>query len=115
MYACLNAGKRRHNMTCVCLINKTFRYSLGTNSKFYDVDLQDIQDLLDSSTEGVIVFSLGSLTRLSTFPPEIILSLLSAFSELPYKVLMKYEEDLPNTPTNVHVRKWLQQRDIIGR
>lgn len=79
-----------------------------------DVDLQDIQDLLDSAAEGVIVFSLGSLTRISTFPPKVIESLLSAFSELPYKVLFKYEEDLPKAPANVHVRKWLQQRDIVG-
>ena len=78
------------------------------------VDVQDIQALLDSGTEGVIVFSLGSLTRVSSFPPEVIESLMSAFSELPYQVLIKYEEDLPNAPTNVHATKWLQQRDIVG-
>lgn len=58
--------------------------------------------------------SFGSLLRASTFPKEIILMFMRVFSRIPQTVIFKYEEDLPEAPPNVIIRKWLPQRDLIG-
>lgn len=40
---------------------------------------------------------------------------IEAFSELPQKVLWKWESDtIPGKPPNVRVQKWLPQQDILG-
>lgn len=40
---------------------------------------------------------------------------MEVFSELPYKVLWKFEdEDLPNKPENIKIRKWIPQQDVLG-
>lgn len=41
---------------------------------------------------------------------------LNAFSQIPQRVLWKYEEDdLPGKTDNIMIRKWMPQRDILGR
>jgi glucuronosyltransferase len=43
-------------------------------------------------------------------------ALMSAFSELPQRVVWKFETNSPpETPPNVLVSKWLPQSDILGR
>jgi glucuronosyltransferase len=38
-----------------------------------------------------------------------------AYSELPQKILWKWESDiLPSQPPNVKIEKWLPQQDILG-
>jgi len=40
---------------------------------------------------------------------------IEAFSELPQKILWKWESDiLPGQPSNVKIAKWLPQQDILG-
>jgi glucuronosyltransferase len=40
---------------------------------------------------------------------------IEAFSELPQKILWKWETDiLPGQPPNVKIGKWLPQQDILG-
>lgn len=40
---------------------------------------------------------------------------MDVFARLPYKILWKYEvEELPNKPSNVEIRKWLPQQDVLG-
>jgi glucuronosyltransferase len=63
----------------------------------------------------VIYFSLGSNTRSDHLPEQKRLAFLEAFSELPQKVLWKWESDvLPGQPSNVKLGKWLPQQDILG-
>ncbi|XP_068083275.1 UDP-glycosyltransferase UGT5-like [Anabrus simplex] len=76
---------------------------------------QDLQKYLDDAKEGVIYFSLGSNVRSDKLTAEKRQMILEAFSELPHKVLWKWESDtLPGQPKNVKVGKWLPQNDILG-
>lgn len=40
---------------------------------------------------------------------------MSAFAELPYKILWKFEaEEMEGKPDNVKISKWLPQQDLLG-
>jgi glucuronosyltransferase len=42
-------------------------------------------------------------------------ALMAAFSELPQRVVWKFETNIPpDTPPNVLISKWLPQSDILG-
>ncbi|KAG4074841.1 hypothetical protein HA402_009266 [Bradysia odoriphaga] len=75
---------------------------------------QDIKDLLDSSDEGVIFVSWGSMVKADTMTAEIREGMVRAFGTFKVKFLWKWENDtLPNKPENVYIEKWLQQREIL--
>jgi glucuronosyltransferase len=76
---------------------------------------QDLQKFLDEAKDGVIYFRLGSSVLSDHMPQEKIRAFLEAFSELPQKILWKWESDsLPGQPANVKIGKWLPQQDILG-
>ncbi|KAG5896759.1 hypothetical protein JTB14_031738 [Gonioctena quinquepunctata] len=76
---------------------------------------KDIKDYLDSSTNGVVYFSLGSNVKSVNLPEEQRRIIIQALSELPFNVIWKWEaEDMPGKPENVLIRKWLPQQDILG-
>ncbi|KAJ6646774.1 UDP-glucosyltransferase 2, partial [Pseudolycoriella hygida] len=75
---------------------------------------QDIKEFLDTATEGVIYFCLGSNARSSDFSQERIKIFLDKFRSLKQKVLWKFETNLPNLPDNVKIGKWLPQDDILA-
>ncbi|XP_075984662.1 UDP-glucosyltransferase 2-like [Anticarsia gemmatalis] len=75
---------------------------------------QDLKKLLDNAKNGVIYFSMGSNLKSKDIPMQIKTSLLKMFGELKYTVLWKFEEDLPNRPTNVHILKWAPQQGILS-
>lgn len=77
--------------------------------------LQDLQKHLDSATQGAIYFSLGSNIKSKYLPNNVKTILLDTFSELPYKVLWKYEDDLPEKPDNVIVSEWFPQQHIFSK
>ena len=78
--------------------------------------VQDLQRYLDEASEGVIYFSLGSNVFSNRMPLEKRNMFIEAFSELPQKVLWKWESDtLPGKPPNVRVQKWLPQQDVLGK
>lgn len=70
---------------------------------------------MDNATHGVIYFSMGSNLRSNHFPDEIKQSLLKIFGKLNQTVLWKFEEDLPNRPSNVHILQWAPQQSILGK
>ncbi|KAB0792446.1 hypothetical protein PPYR_14405 [Photinus pyralis] len=75
----------------------------------------DLQNLLDSATDGFIYFSLGTNVKSKDIPSDLRANILETFAELPYTVLWKFEaETLPNKPKNVHIAKWLPQQDVLG-
>ncbi|KAG8316807.1 UDP-glucuronosyltransferase 1-1 [Homalodisca vitripennis] len=74
----------------------------------------DIQQILDQSSQGVILVSFGSLIRISSFPRHMISMFLQAFSTISLTIILKYEDDLPEAPPNVVIRKWIHQKEIIG-
>uniref|UniRef100_A0A1B6K457 UDP-glucuronosyltransferase n=1 Tax=Homalodisca liturata TaxID=320908 RepID=A0A1B6K457_9HEMI len=75
---------------------------------------EDLQDILDKSTQGAIVVSFGSLVRMSTLPEQIINKFMKAFSSVPQTVIFKYEDDLQGVPSNVVIRQWLPQKEILA-
>ncbi|XP_071879141.1 UDP-glycosyltransferase UGT5-like [Bombus fervidus] len=75
---------------------------------------KDLQVFLDGATNGFIYFSLGSNARSASLPVEIRRVFCDVFAKLPYKVVWKFEEDLPGKPDNVYIGKWLPQQTILA-
>lgn len=76
--------------------------------------MQEIKDFLDSSHEGVVFVSWGSMVKADTMTAKIREGMLRAFGTFKEKFLWKWEnETLQNKPDNVHIQKWLQQREIL--
>jgi glucuronosyltransferase len=76
---------------------------------------KDLKDFLDGGTEGVIYFSLGSNVRSETMSEEKKQVFLSAFAELPQRVLRKWEANYTSDPpSNMKLAKWLPHQDILG-
>ncbi|CAH1105627.1 unnamed protein product [Psylliodes chrysocephalus] len=75
---------------------------------------KNVQDFMDSSTEGVVVFSMGSNLKSDIFETDKIKTILSAFSKIKQKVLWKFEGDLPDKPPNVKILSWLPQSDVLA-
>ncbi|KAH8271775.1 hypothetical protein KR044_005411 [Drosophila immigrans] len=75
----------------------------------------DLQQLLDNAEHGVIVISWGSQLKAHSLDSAKRDGLLRALARLKQQVIWKWEnETLPNQPANVHIMKWLPQRDILG-
>lgn len=54
------------------------------------------------------------MIRADTLPIVKREALLNALSKFPQRVVWKWENDtLPNQPSNVFIKKWLPQRDIL--
>ncbi|KAG0693715.1 UDP-glucuronosyltransferase 1-1 [Chionoecetes opilio] len=67
-----------------------------------------------SGSAGVIYFSLGSVARSETMPPEYRQAFLEAFRRLPQRVLWKYEGELEGVSDNVRISSWLPQQDVLA-
>ncbi|KAF5280450.1 hypothetical protein FQR65_LT03259 [Abscondita terminalis] len=68
----------------------------------------------NKATEGVVYFSLGSNVRSANLSVDVREKIIQALSQLPYKVLWKWEDDnLPNQPKNVITSKWFPQQDVL--
>ncbi|XP_055702426.1 UDP-glycosyltransferase UGT5-like [Phlebotomus papatasi] len=76
---------------------------------------KDIQEFLDSATDGAVFFSFGSNLKSSILPQHKLNAIIKTFGRLKEKVLFKWEnDDLPNKPDNMMIGKWLPQRDILA-
>lgn len=59
--------------------------------------------------------SMGSSVKTFNFPEYLRLLFVKVFSQLPYQVLWKWEEDdMPDLPKNVKLGRWLPQQDLLG-
>ncbi|CAG5031179.1 unnamed protein product [Parnassius apollo] len=75
---------------------------------------KDLKSHLDSSKNGVIYVSFGSNVKMDMFSPKIIKILVTVFSELPYDILWKWDQDKPpRLPENVKIAKWFPQADLL--
>ncbi|KAI4463415.1 UDP-glucosyltransferase [Holotrichia oblita] len=75
---------------------------------------KDLQKYLDESNDGVIYFTLGGNLKSKHLPLAMREALLRVFSKLKQRILWKFEENLPEKPGNVEIRKWLPQQDILA-
>ena len=70
--------------------------------------------MLDTADNGVIYISWGSMVKGSSLSDVKRDAILHALGKLKQRVLWKWENDtLPNQPSNVFIRKWMPQRDIL--
>ncbi|XP_043461764.1 UDP-glucosyltransferase 2-like [Leptopilina heterotoma] len=75
----------------------------------------DLKKFLDNASEGVIVFSWGSMIKSSTLPEKKLKALFKVFSEIPRKVVWKWEgNEHPELPKNVMIKKWIPQFDLLS-
>ncbi|XP_027836920.2 UDP-glucosyltransferase 2-like isoform X1 [Aphis gossypii] len=74
---------------------------------------KDILEFIDDAPHGVIYFTLGSVVLMSSLPEDVLSVFRECFSQIPQKVLWKYEGDMKDKPKNVMTRKWFPQRDIL--
>jgi glucuronosyltransferase len=71
---------------------------------------------MDEAKDGVIYFSMGSVVKPETFPPEMIQAFVKTFQFLPQRVIWKWNLDLlQEQPSNVKLGKWLPQQAILGK
>ncbi|XP_038217900.1 UDP-glucosyltransferase 2-like [Zerene cesonia] len=74
----------------------------------------DLQNYLDTSKAGVIYISFGTNVRTKVLSLETVKLMAKVFSELPYDVLWKWDEDeLPGRSGNVKISKWLPQAQLL--
>ncbi|XP_072946306.1 UDP-glucosyltransferase 2-like [Epargyreus clarus] len=82
-------------------------------AEYYELKL-DLKSYLDLSKNGVVYVSFGTNVHPIMFPPERLKVLTDAFSELPYDILFKWNDDnLPGKSENIKISKWLPQSDIL--
>lgn len=53
------------------------------------------------------------MAAMSTLPEHILNAFKDALSQVPQRVLWKYEGEMKDKPKNVMTSKWLPQRDIL--
>lgn len=69
---------------------------------------------MDEAEFGVIYLSFGSVLN-PVGMQQLGRSLIDVAKELPQRVLMKWNKELlPHVPSNVLVRKWFPQSDILS-
>jgi len=75
----------------------------------------DLQQFMDSASEGVLLVSFGSVLQGSQVPQDKLAALLEAFGRLKEKILFKWETDnLPGKPANVILKSFLPQQDLLA-
>ncbi|XP_050682425.1 UDP-glycosyltransferase UGT5-like isoform X5 [Leptidea sinapis] len=74
----------------------------------------NIKKIMDDAKHGVIYFSMGSNLKSRDFPEELKKKLLKFLGGLNQTVIWKFEEELPNRPSNVHIVSWAPQQSILA-
>ncbi|KAJ8912499.1 hypothetical protein NQ315_004006 [Exocentrus adspersus] len=74
---------------------------------------KDLQNIMDNAPEGVILFCLGTNVRSEKLSERTKQTLLQAFGQLRQIVIWKYESILRNIPSNVIVRPFVPQSEIL--
>ncbi|XP_074028347.1 uncharacterized protein [Leptinotarsa decemlineata] len=74
---------------------------------------EDLKKFLDGAENGAIYFALGGNVNCESMSNEFRKTLVDAFAQIPYKVLMKIDCQLGDISSNVLVQKWVPQQDIL--
>lgn len=78
---------------------------------------KDINDFIMKGKKGAVVMGLGTNMRSDEIGPVAINSIIESFRQLPdYNFIWKFEtkEMLKNIPSNLLVKDWLPQNDILA-
>lgn len=78
---------------------------------------QDLQNFLDSATQGAIYVSFGTnVHKKQLSETHMIETLLEVFEELPFQVVWKVNgTDIHYDTNKIMVRTWFPQRDVLGK
>nr|AEW43142.1 UDP-glycosyltransferase UGT47A2 [Helicoverpa armigera] len=78
---------------------------------------RQMQKLLDASTEGVIYWSFGSMSRIETIPSETLAQIFNVLSELPQTVFIKMDRRMLarnlTVPDNAYTMEWIPQHATL--
>lgn len=75
----------------------------------------DLQKFLDEAHEGAVYFSLGTNLRSADMPKDKLSAILAVFRSMKQRIVWKYEdESIQNLPSNVMIKSWLPQSDILA-
>ncbi|CAK1582730.1 unnamed protein product [Parnassius mnemosyne] len=75
----------------------------------------ELRKFIEASQHGVIYISFGSMLRAASMSRNQLETILSTLSELPQRVIWKWEEDsIPGNPKNIYISNWLPQNDILA-
>ncbi|CAA82344.2 Putative UDP-glucuronosyltransferase ugt-60 [Caenorhabditis elegans] len=75
-----------------------------------------LEDIIEKPSDGLIVFSLGTVSNTTNMPAQMINSFLGAFGKLKtYTILWRMEKSVAGAEKyeNLHLVKWLPQKDIM--
>ncbi|XP_063616847.1 UDP-glucosyltransferase 2-like [Cydia splendana] len=75
---------------------------------------EDLQKLMDNAKHGIIYFSMGSNLKSVDMSTAMRESLLQMFAKLKQTVIWKFEGELDNVPSNIHLVKWAPQQSIFS-
>lgn len=90
------------------------RKSSSSGSNIFFIH-QDLQEFLDSATQGAVYFSFGSSVKTMLLDQSKLQIMANVLSQLPYKVMWKLEnEHLFKTTQNLLIRKWFPQQDVFN-
>lgn len=74
-----------------------------------------MEEFVNSSKDGFIVFSLGSYLLMDDMPEEMLQSFIRTFSKLPQKVIWQWKgKPRSDFPKNILTISWLPQQDLMG-
>ena len=77
--------------------------------------LKPFKTFADEAKSGFIIFTLGSLVKVSSMPNETLRAFINTFTKLPQRVIWKWEAEIPlNLPPNIMMTNWLPQQDLLG-
>lgn len=72
-------------------------------------------EFIEDSPQGVIYFSFGSVSSMSSLPTTIQQVFIGAFAQIPQRVLWKYDGEIKGLPDNIMTKDWFPQRDILRK
>jgi len=77
---------------------------------------ENLQNYLDSATNGAVYFSMGSIVQATMLPIEMREAILKTFAKFPkIKFLWKWEDtELPGKPDNLLIQNWFPQDDVLA-
>ncbi|KAG8259129.1 UDP-glucuronosyltransferase 1-1 [Homalodisca vitripennis] len=76
---------------------------------------KELEQWMDKSENGVILFNVGSNINMASLAPEVLEVILGVFDSLPQRVLMKWEGDeLVGKPANVRIIKCIPQAAVLA-
>uniref|UniRef100_A0A914WA21 glucuronosyltransferase n=1 Tax=Plectus sambesii TaxID=2011161 RepID=A0A914WA21_9BILA len=69
----------------------------------------------ESSENGVVIFSMGSVASTKDMPIEMKNAIINAFSHFPqYTFLVRMEGELPKLSDNIQIVDWIPQKDLLA-